>query len=468
MSINDKKVLSREKRLTTISHYDGNLNALQEELSGQEVRQRVRTFTQDSYSELLYALQVLSSIEDIAVIIHGAVGCAFSGIYYYEKYRNLGWYTTNLDERDTILGGDDKLRETVLRACEEKSPRAIFIVGTPVVAINNDDVSSIILELEEEVSAKLIWIDTDGFKTKAAINGYDIVAHALLKYIVKPADKEKGSFVNLISFSEKDKDLIRITDLLAALNLEWNLIPQYASYDNIADAAGAGGSIVLNEDEGGYFADILEKEYGVPHVKAELPVGSAPTRRFIRTITSYFQLPDAGQYEKEGQELAKPYIGKKILRGKTVFLNLGIDKIKVYAALVRELGGEVAGVAIPFVDPENKKKLIEADFERKGIPVLVLNGQPYELANVVRKSGAQYYLSEEGDLQFLNNLDCIPLSIHSVSSIGYEGIRDFTNLVEKVTFWAQQKERVGRYFTSVYQDGWLKRSSNWYVKQEVR
>lgn len=468
MSINDKKVLAREKRLTTISHYDSNLNVLLEELSSQEVRQRVRTFTQDSYSEILYALQILSAIEDIAVIVHGGAGCAFSGIYYNGKYGKQQWYTTNLDERDTILGGDNKLRDTVLRAYEEKNPRAIFIVGTPVVAINNDDVSSIILELEEEIPAKLIWIDTDGFKTKAAINGYDIVAHALVKYIVRPADERKGSFVNLISFSEKEQDLKRITDLLATLNLEWNLIPQYGSCDNIADAAKAAGSIVLNEDEGGYFADILEEAYGVPHVKAGLPIGSVGTRRFIKTITERFSLPDIGDYERKGQELVKPYIGKKILRGKTVFLNVGIDKMKGYAMLIRELGGEIAGVAVPAIDPENKRKLSEADPERNDIPVLVLQGQPFEVANVVKRTGAQFYLCEDGDLQFLRDLNCIPLSLSHVSCIGYEGIRDFANLVEKAVLWAKRKENAEQYFESVYRNEWMKRSSNWYVKQEVR
>lgn len=470
MAYEDKKILTREKRLTTISHYDSGRLTLADELSGQEIRQRIRTFTQDSKSELLYALQVLSAIEDVAVVVHGAAGCAAAGACYQKKYGRGSWYSTNLDEKDTILGGDDKLRDTILRVYEERQPKAIFVAGTPVIAINNDDISSILLELETEIEAKLIFIDTDGFKTKAGINGYDVVAHALQKNIVAPPESEKQPFLNIISFSEKEQDIRNLTKLLEAIGIAWNLIPQYGSYESIRSASKASGSIVLNKDEGAYFAQALEEKYQVPYIRTDLPAGTIGIRHFLHKLSEkgWADEKAVAAYEEASQNALKRYLGKKILKDQKVFLNSDIGRVKAYAGLIQELGGEIAGIAVPFVDPENKKELLEIESENKALPIVVLSGQPFELANVVRKTHSDIYISEDGDFRFLNESECIPFSLKNVSCIGYEGIRSIAERIELVQKRFHNLKFQGAYFESIYPPEWLTKSSNWYIKQEVK
>ena len=166
-------------------------------MKGTEIRQKIRTFSQISYDEILFAVRAVSKIEQSAIIVHGSIGCSASGIYFNQE-KNIHWYSTNLNERDTILGGDEKLRKAVVRACEEQNPEVVFIVGSPVVAINNDDINAIILELEAELNVMIISIYTDGFKTKAPVGGYDIVSHSLLRHIVEREAGEKEDFIKLI------------------------------------------------------------------------------------------------------------------------------------------------------------------------------------------------------------------------------------------------------------------------------
>ena len=103
--IDERKALTREKRISTLSHYNGTLETLADEVKGAEIKQRIRTFSQASEDEVLNALRVLTKIEKVAVIVHGGAGCAASGIYFNEE-KNNSWYTTGLNEKDTILGGD--------------------------------------------------------------------------------------------------------------------------------------------------------------------------------------------------------------------------------------------------------------------------------------------------------------------------------------------------------------------------
>ena len=77
--LTERKIPSREKRLSTISHFNGTLEQLKNESSGSEIKQKIRTFTQISQDEISAAIGALASIEQAAVIVHGVAGCAEIG-----------------------------------------------------------------------------------------------------------------------------------------------------------------------------------------------------------------------------------------------------------------------------------------------------------------------------------------------------------------------------------------------------
>lgn len=62
--LEDRRALTREKRLSSLSHFNGTLEALIDEVSGTDIRQRIRTFSQIHADEIIYAFDVLSKIED--------------------------------------------------------------------------------------------------------------------------------------------------------------------------------------------------------------------------------------------------------------------------------------------------------------------------------------------------------------------------------------------------------------------
>ena len=201
----ERKMITREKRLSTISHFNGTFEQLKNESSGNEIKQKIRTFSQINEDEITSAIGALASIKHAAVIVHGVAGCATSNLYFNAEGDSTV-YSTNLQEKDTILGSDAKLHKAISKIVEEVNPKVVFIIGTPVVAINNDDVNSVIYELEDEFNIKIIYIYTDGFKTKSSYTGLDIVAHSILRNLIeRPDDDEKSDFLNIITFSESKK-----------------------------------------------------------------------------------------------------------------------------------------------------------------------------------------------------------------------------------------------------------------------
>jgi nitrogenase molybdenum-iron protein alpha chain len=468
--IDERKALTREKRISTLSHYDGTFEGILDEVQGTEIKQRLRTFSQSTYDEILYAIRALSGIDEIAIVVHGSVGCAASGIYY-NQLRGIHWYSTNLNERDTILGGDEKLRKAVVRAQEETDAKVIFIVGTPVVAINNDDVNSVILELEDELGVKLISINTDGFKTKAPVSGYDIVSHSLLRYVVDRTAKDessKGDFINVVSISENRENVAAVLKILKDLDIPYHLLPQFGNIDNIEQAGRAKATITLNPDEGGYFAQELQEVFGVPYIKTSVPIGLRGTRHLVLKLAKVLGIEEkAKQYVEQQEESVEKILQLKPLEGRNVFLNIDLASAVHFTYLIEKLGGNITGISVPYVDLDNRENLKKLHSLSKATSWIVANGQPFEKANVLSKKQTDYYISFDAQTAFAAGQGAAPVSFNQSGVLGYEGLKNFIRQLEKADNLLSGYPVELEKDKSFYNASWLRKSSNWYVKQEV-
>ncbi len=460
--IEDRKALTREKRLSALSHFHGTLEGLIDETSGAEIKQRIRTFTQIHKDETIYAFDVLSTIEDAAIVINGSIGCGALGISQ-DSVKDFTWFSTNLVEKDTILGGDDKLREAIIRANEEQHPKAIFIIGTPVVAINNDDINSVIFELEDEIGIPIINIYTDGFKSKSPVTGYDIITHSILKHLVDKNVDLKSDFINLISFSENIEDVAAVASILHDLKIKFQVLPRFSSIEEIRKASRARGTIVLNPEEGDYLARELQEVFNVPYIESEVPIGIRGTKDFILKLGTFLNMKnEALAYIEEAEaKLSEQYINN-ILEDTRVFVDASLSKISGYGRLITFLGGRVVGFSSPFVDLDNRKQLKNLDFLQKNVVAIIGNGQQFEKANELEKNEVDIYFTENEANAFAADEGAAVISTKNLVSYGFEGIEEIVSSLRRTLNFISKKSS-----GSSYKDSFKKRSGNWYVKQEV-
>lgn len=460
--LDERKALTREKRLSSLSHFHGTLEGLIDETSGEEIKQRIRTFSQIHDDETIYAFDVLSTIEGAAIIVNGSIGCSALGISK-DEYKNFSWYSTNLVERDTILGGDDKLREAILRAYEEKHPKAIFIIGTPVVAINNDDINSVILELEDEIGIPIISIYTDGFKTKTPVSGYDIVTHSLLKYLISKNVDLKDDFINIISFSESIEDVAAVAEIFHELGIKFQVLPRFSSVDEIIKASKARATVVLNPEEGEYLAKELEEVYQVPYIETDVPIGFRGTKNFLIKLSSFLHIEEevVAYIEQAESELSQTVI-KDVLLDKKIFVDASMSRVPAYARLFANLGGEVVGFSSSFVDLDNRKQLKKLDFLPKSTIAIIGNGQHFEKANELAKNQVEIYFSENTGSSFAVDEGTVVISTKNKVTYGFKGVQVIADAIKGIVDFQNKYE-----YQSSYKESWKKRSGNWYVKQEV-
>jgi len=448
---------AREKRSGALSHFHGKVSELKTVFADglkdpEGVNQRIRTLSTAYTDEILTAAKALSSLDNTAVVFHGCAGCAAGSV---PTAAGAKIFTSALGERETILGGDEKLRQTIKRAYINK-PNAIFILGTPVTAISNDDVNSVILELSEEINIPVIFIKTDGFQSKTAVNGIDLVSHALLRNFAGNQNDGADRFINLLSFSETPDDVMAVLSLLKSAGLKINLLPQFSNIPSVKRAGAAEATVSLTPDEGEFFSSGLLEKYNVPNLSLPSPIGIQALRQWFEVIGDRLGMDFSGFITKNEEEI-RPITDAGPLSGKRVFISLDLSRAAPAAKLVEDLGGIICGVKIPYADEKNASLLSSFD---DNVTVIAGIGQGFELANGLRKSQADLFLGNGND-GLAAALEGIPNIAAGKTIFGYEGVKNIArSTVNRPAVFLSGPQS--------YRKTWLDKSGNWYVKQEVK
>ncbi len=109
-----------------------------------------------------------TEIKDAVPIIHGPIGCAYNHRITVQKpwLDTVALPTTALTENETVLGGIDRLRDTIIEVDQKYHPNLIPILLSCVSGIIGDDVKGEIHYLKDtgKVKADMVVVDTSGFK----------------------------------------------------------------------------------------------------------------------------------------------------------------------------------------------------------------------------------------------------------------------------------------------------------------
>lgn len=465
-----KAPVIREKRLSAIGAYYGTVETILREFYDGNLKQRVRTFSQDINSDIIYALQVINTIENAGIIIHGPRGCGIIQNHYNSKNSLVTqWAVTNIDEEDSILGSDIKLRRTVKSIYNENHPEIIFVVTTAVVAINNDDVASVTQDLTDELGIPVVPVYTDGFKSKVGVTGYDVAIHSIVKNLL-PARAEKEDFINVITLNENRESLKELGRLLDAIGIKTNIIPRFSRRQDLAATGSALFNIVIKKGEGQYFAKVLNEIYDIPEIEVNTPIGIKATNKWLAEIGKQLgkDQPARELIEKESQ-YAKSRLEKYKLNKPKVFLSTDPEYANSLINLLEDLNAEVVGVKFPYLDITLLDQMEKLYRKNPELILLIGEGQPYEQINILKKTGAHIYIANDPAVDSAAALGIPVFNTQNVNILGYEGSVNFAEkLYRLLKYDGFSKNFTGDSLRPVYQAGWLNKNVNWYIKQEVK
>ncbi len=461
---------AREKRIATMNAWLGTAGTAVGEFAGGEPEQRIRTFSQSAQDDLVLALRLLSGIRNSVVILHTPAGCAAAGLWHRLSPVGARLLVTNLDQKDTIMGADHKLRKAVTSAFCAYRPDVLFVVAGPVSAINNDDIQSVVVELSDELELPVIPVFTTGFASRSAVTGYDIALHAIVKHLAGTDRQGEGrnQTVNLLSVTEGEADRFEAVRILSALGVEINLLPAGAFDGDFSIATGARVSLPLDQDAANYLGAALEREYGVPYLDLPKPVGLRATGNWLVAAGAALGAEEAAwRFHEQQSAMITRELDSFSLEGRRVYLSLSPSGAFGIADLIGEFGGTVAGITVSHLDRVQTPLLEELASRHPGLQLHVADGQPFEELNIVRRISPDLYIGDGLHVGQMARLGIPVVSLEAAPYLGYTGVlsvaRRIATALRNPSFVTVLARR-----GTPYREAWLTRSPNWHIKLEVK
>lgn len=492
--LEDKVVPGREERIKASMAFGGSACKLPK-ADKVCLRNQERSFSQAGLCQLLPTLGMLASLPDTAIIVHGAIGCASTGfganIGSRLRHVQMGrtsikdtiWISTNLTESEVVHGGEQRLEDTIYETYEELKPKSIVVLQTCAPSIIGDDLHSIIDRVREKLDIPILASTCEGFKTKIWATGYDVAFHAIVHGFIendkegrpprkegrKEGEKPLVNIINLASVGLTDENEIR--RMLNSIGIEVNIGPNFASREDIRRMTQADLTVSICPTHDDYFVDYLNKEYGIPYVLRDMPIGLGNTRNWLLDIAEKVGL------KKEAEEFIEEETKKTLsavekytpyLKGKKVFLSAGEFRALVTGLLIQELGMEVIGLRAYHHDhfgDEFYTKLVEAQGGKDFI-VDIANFQPFELMNILQKVKPDLFIGHISDNLTAAKLGLPAATIFRVFDyyVGYRGYYEFAKKMTRVLKNPAFNKKLSENVIHPYKKDWYEENPFKYIK----
>lgn len=331
------------------------------------------------------AVTATFQVNDAATVLHGprscthittdALACSFlrgGGINAGEVKQIPGLLTTDMEEKDVIFGGLEKLESKIEEALSA-GWKTVFVVNTCPGGIIGDDIKEAASRARVRFpGARVIPVPVEGVLTgdfsTGLLEGYKRVAD-----LIDPSVKPEKGLVNIIgekSFSLREEEHFHtIEGLLKRMGYRVNCrFLKRADTISIRSFKKAEINLIACEDlETRDLQAYLSGRFGLEFFELPFPVGFRESSLWVKALAARL-LPgkDLSSLLQEQEEVYKAGIRKYTshLSGKSVLLVSYTEDIGWILDTIRELGMEIVkvGVSPSFFGKESLEILSCEDF----------------------------------------------------------------------------------------------------------
>ncbi|MCR4945104.1 MAG: nitrogenase [Clostridium sp.] len=481
INLNECSVPIREKRLGSITRFQGNAATLVEKSHSCKLKDCAGGFSQCKACNATFAFCQLSMISDVAIVNHAPIGCAgdffcFNFTYRVEQAkRNLPprigrYFSTGIEEKDTVFGAIKKLEATVKEAYERVKPKAIFITTSCASGIIGEDIEQVAESLSNELGIPVISCSCEGFRSKVWTTGFDAAYHSVLRKIVKPP-KKKSKKVNIVNFWGSHI----FEKLLERLGYEAQYIMPFSTIEDLEKISEAAATIHICPSLSTYMGAALEQEFKVPEIKVPPAYGVKGTDIWLKELGRVLNREDeVEKIIKEGHEKVEPLIKKyrEKFKGKRAYVTSGPAHGQAIIALLRELGFEIAGTSTFHHDPIYDNKCESLDVLKQDIDnygdiknYTVCNKQAYILVNSLIRTKPDIMIARHDGMTLWGAKLGIPSLLIGDEQLGfgYEGIINYAERIEETLDSIEFVANLSKHSSMPYSKWWINQGPEAYL-----
>ncbi len=277
---------------------------------------------------------VLYPIADALHLVHGPIGCA---VYTWDIRGALSSgpelhrlsFSTDLQERDVIFGGEKKLAAALDELIDRHKPKAAFVYSTCIVGIIGDDLEAVCKKVSEEKKIPVLPVKSEGFKGNKR-EGYRAACNAMFR-LVGTGDTtgipEKS--INILGDFNLAGEIWMIREMYEKIGVHIVAnITGDGRVEHIKRAHGASLNVVQCSGATMGLADMMKKEYGIPAIRVSY-FGIEDMAESIYAVADYFKddemMRKARQVVKGELSIIYPKIQeyRKALSGKKAAIYVG-------------------------------------------------------------------------------------------------------------------------------------------------
>lgn len=216
---------------------------------------------------------VLYPIADAVHLVHGPIGCAaytwdIRGALSSGPELHRLSFSTDLQERDVIFGGEKKLSQALVELIDRHHPNGVFVYSTCIVGIIGDDLEGICKRVSQEKGIPVIPVQSEGFKGNKRA-GYNAACRAMFR-LVGMADTTGISprSINILGDFNLAGEIWIIRKYLEQMGIE--VIANITGDGRIKDiqrSHGAALNVVQCSGATMDLAKMMKEEYNIPFIR---------------------------------------------------------------------------------------------------------------------------------------------------------------------------------------------------------
>ena len=344
---------------------------------------------------------VLYPIADALHLVHGPIGCAaytwdIRGALSSGPELHRLSFSTDLQERDVIFGGEKKLYRALKELIERHHPKAAFVYSTCIVGLIGDDLEGICKKASQKTGIPVLPVQSEGFKGNKRA-GYHAACQAMFRLVGTgdTAGISKKS-INILGDFNLAGEIWIIRDYFQRMGIE--VVANITGDGRVGDLQRAHGAALNVVQCSGATMDLalmMEEVYGIPHVRVSY-FGVEDMAESLYTVARFFNDPKVMERTRKlvREELAGLYPKlqefRRALTGKKAAIYVG-GAFKAFSMVkaFRLLGMDVVLVGSQTGTPQDYQEL--HDITDEGT-IIVDDSNPLELSSFLKEKDVDIFV----------------------------------------------------------------------------
>lgn len=346
---------------------------------------------------------VLYPIADAVHLVHGPIGCAaytwdIRGALSSGPELHRLSFSTDLQEKDVIFGGEEKLYKALIELIDRYQPNAAFVYSTCIVGIIGDDLEAVCKKVAQEKGIPVIPVQSEGFKGNKR-EGYNAACKAMFR-LVGTGDISGISplSVNILGDFNLAGEIWIIRKYFERMGIQTVAnITGDGRVGDIKRAHGAALNVVQCSGATMDLALMMKEKYGTPVLRVSY-FGIEDMAESLYTVAKFFEDKDPGMLART-QEVVREELSvllpeikeyRKALEGKKAAIYVG-GAFKAFSLVkaFRLLGMRVVLVGSQTGTKEDYQELHEITDDGT---IIVDDSNPLELSAFLKEKDVDIFV----------------------------------------------------------------------------